>query len=308
MNVRRAAAAVPHWVRTVAAALVVGASFLYLGYSLLRGLKQLDLAQLQVRPLPLLLAFVLYGVASLLGAACWSLILDSLGQNLPVRTNVRIHFSAAIVKYLPGYVWQILGKAYLCNQQGLPAGPIGVGIALEFASVILTGLWVAVLTLPRQWLHVWGVGFLWPWRWPALAVLTSLCIALPWLLTRGLERLGQRRQRAQHIIIRPRSLWLMLVLMVAAWVVLGLTLHALAATLYPLPLTELPFATFCWAVSSLFSLAVVFVPMGIGVKEGLLAFLLGARVPMALAAVIAVLARLVSIASEALFFLIARRL
>jgi hypothetical protein len=307
MNMRKAIAAIPKPVRTAIAVLIVGLSFLYIGRNIVRGLNQVDLASLELQPGPAILAVVLYTVASLIGAWCWSLIMSGLGQKLPLRTNLKIHLTANVVKYLPGYGWQILGKAYLCSRQGMSTWLVGVAITLEFLCVGLTGAWAAVLTVPAAWLETWGIGQFSAWRLPILVALSAVLVGLPRLLRQGL-RSRQASQRVPEVTIQAEPLWLMLVLMVVAWFVLGLTLYMLTTALYPLQAADLPAMTFSWAVSSLLSLAVVVVPMGIGVKEGAMAFLLGLRLPLSIASVVAVLARVVAIGSEALCFWIGQRL
>ena len=300
--------AMPRKVRVIVAVVVVGLCFYYLGNSLWRGMQQVDLSQLRVRAGPLLLALGLYTASTLIGGLCWSLILEGLGQRRPLRANVKVHLRANIAKYLPGYAWQILGKAYLCGQQGLPAWTVGLGIGLEFLCVILTGIWVALLTVPDLWLHGWGLSALAVWRWPGASVLAVLLIGFPHVLAYALSHAAGWRQRPTGITIHGAPLRMMLLLMILAWFILGLALYSLVTALYPLPAADLPAVTFSWAASAILSLVVIFVPMGIGVKEGVLTFLLGHSLPAALAAVVAVLARVVSIVSEALCFALAEKL
>lgn len=306
MDVRKALSGLPRQIKGAAAVLVVALSFYYLGSNIVRGLNEVDLSKLRLQPAPLILSLLLFMISNFIGGWCWSLILEGLGQKLPLYANIRIHLSANLVKYVPGYAWQILGKAYLCNRQGVPGAVIGIGIALELASIVLTGVWVASLALPLPWLDAWGLGMLWPWRIPGLIVLTGLLIALPWLLRRGLQSF--QAGRFQEIVIRRQSLWLVLSLMVTAWAVLGLAVYSFTRALYPLNPADLPPLTFSWAASSILGLAVIFVPAGIGVREGALAFLLGFRLPMAVAAAAAALTRVLSIVSEVLCFLITQRL
>ncbi|MGB9881151.1 MAG: hypothetical protein ACPLRM_10345, partial [Anaerolineae bacterium] len=243
-----------------------------------------------------------------IGSLCWSLILSGLGQELALRTNIKIHLSANIVKYLPGYGWQIFGKAYLCNRQGIPGEPIGIGLALEFFNIILTGLWVIVLTLPGTLLQAWRLAWMSPWRLPGMVLLTILLVAEPQWLKGVLQYFSARRKHGYQFRIAQKPLLLMLVLMILTWFLLGLTLYLLTIALYPVAFTELPSLTFAWVTSSIFSLVVIFVPTGLGVREGMLAFLLGFHLPMALAAIIAILARVISILSEVFCFWVAQRL
>jgi uncharacterized membrane protein YbhN (UPF0104 family) len=81
-----------------------------------------------------------------------------------------------------------------------------------------------------------------------------------------------------------------------------------ALALRPIGLAAWPALTSSWAATSVLSLAIVFVPMGLGIKEGVLAFLLGLQMPAAVAAVVAVLTRVLSVIGEAIWFFIAQRL
>lgn len=305
MGLRRALARLPGWVRVGAALLVVGLSFYYLGNNIARGLRQIDSRELSLQPAGLFLSLLLFMVSNFIGGWCWSLMLDSLGQKQPLRASVKVHLSANIVKYLPGFAWQILGKVYLCGKQGISGWLSGIGIALELALIVLTGIWVAALTVPTALLDSWGIGGLSAARWPGVIALTVLLLSLPWL-QRGMGRYGRGRLRELHL--SPRPLVLILALFVLAWFVLGLAVYSLINALYPVDLAVLPGFISCWAAASVVSLAVVFVPTGIGVKEGALAFLLAFYLPAAVASVVAILTRVVVIVSEVLCFLIAQKL
>ena len=299
---------IPRWLRTTAAVAVMLLCFFYLGRTLWLGARQVDWSELTVRPGPLILSAVLFTVATLIGGLCWSLLLEGLGQRQPLRANVKTHLRANVAKYLPGYAWQILGKAYLCRVQGLPMGPVGVGIGLEFITVILTGAWVALVTAPTAWLEALGAGRLIAWRWPLAVALGALLVGLPWCLSLVFERVEIIRRRTESIRIVARPLWWMLLWMLLAWLLLGLAVYGLIASLSMMHPGQWLAITSGWAASAILSLVVVFVPMGIGVKESALTFLLSPVVPTALAAVIAVLARVLTILGEALCFVIAQRL
>jgi hypothetical protein len=299
---------VPRGLRTTAAVVVVLLCFVYLGRNLWQGMQQVKWSELDFRPLPLVLSALLFALATLIGGLCWSLLLDGLGQRQPWRRNVKVHLQANVAKYLPGYAWQILGKAYLCRQQGLPMGPVGLGIGLEFAAVIVTGVWVALVTVPNRWLEAWGLGGLAALRWPVVLLLALSLAALPQVLRVVINRLTMVRQRAGSITISARPLWWMLLWMILAWVMLGGALYLLIVSLHPLGMIEWPGVTFSWAASAIISLVVVFVPMGIGVKESALAFLLSSSLPGALATVIAILARVLTMLGEAIGFLVGQKL
>jgi hypothetical protein len=305
MSILQALRARSRWLKVIAAAVVVGLSFLYLGRQMARGFQQLDLATLQVRWPPLILSLGLFSVSTYIGGLCWSLILAGLGHPRPLRQSLKIHLSANIAKYLPGFAWQILGKAYLCRGQGIGPEAIAVGIFCEFAGVFVTGLWVACPLLPSTWLAAWNLRPLQAWRWPCWIALSGVMAAAPALLRWAV---GRWPQRMRDLTIHARPLWLTLAWMIAAWCALGSAVFLCTTALYPLQYSAWPSLTCAWATTSLLSLVIIFVPTGIGIKEGALTFLLGLQIPGAIAAVVAILTRVLSVLGEVLWFLVAQTL
>ncbi len=305
MGIRKVLSSHSRQLRTLGAALVVGLSLLYLARQMVGGLQQLDLTSLHPRWLSLVFSVLLFVGSTFVGGICWSLILAGLGHQQPLRQSLKAHLSANIAKYVPGYAWQILGKAYLCQGQGVPGETIAVGIFCEFAGVILTGLWVACLLLPSAWLELWRLSSLQAWRWPFLIGLTALLAASPALLRWAW---GRWPRRSAYVVVHPWPLWSTLLWMLTAWLALGSAVYLCTDALYPTASSAWSPLTFSWAATSLLSLAIIFVPTGIGIKEGALTFLLGLQIPGAIAAMVAIITRLFSIVAEGLWFLLAQRM
>lgn len=288
---------------------VVGLSLYYLGTNIARGMAELGEFQWQVNWLDLLISFALTLLCVILGGPVWNLILRSLGHDPGLRISTRVHLQANVAKYVPGFAWQIVGKAYLTRRRGVPTQIVGVAIGLEFGLLALTGVFLAALLLPASYLKL-------PWMpsyAPALRLLVALIMALiiaglPWL-TQAWTTYARRRQWFQwEMGVQPRAIWSASGLLITAWLLLGLAFHLLVTAVYPVGWQALPISAFSLIVSFLISLAVIFIPNGIGVREGLMAYLMGAIVPPGPASVIALLARLLLIICEAIGFLIALRL
>jgi len=259
---------------------IVGLSLYYLGTNIVRGMAELKTFQWQLSWLDILISFALTFVCVILGGVVWNLVLRSLGHDLGLRVSTRAHLQANVAKYVPGFAWQIVGKAYLTRRLGVPTQIVGVAIGLEFGLLALTGVFLAALLLPASYLKLdWMPSYA-----PALRSLVALIMAL---IIVGLPRLSQawttyarRRKWSQwEMEVQPRAIWSASSLLIAAWLLLGLAFHLLVTAVYPAGWQALPISAFALIVSFLISLAVIFIPNGIGIREGLMAYLMGAIVP-----------------------------
>ncbi len=88
---------------------------------------------------------------------------------------------------------------------------------------------------------------------------------------------------------------------VRAWRFFGLSYWLLGASLTPLSYARIPLFVFTLSASLIISLLTIFVPGGIGVRESIMVFILGAQfLPAPVAVIIAALSRVVVILSELL--------
>jgi len=289
------------WLRRIAALAVLVATSRYLWRAMAGGSGHLDWQSLDL--MPLASAVALCTVSGLLGGWVWQLILSALGHRLSLSDCEFIHTASAFPKYLPGFAWQIAGKAYLTRRRGVPTDVVAVGLALEFGGLVLTSAVGALLLAPST--AISSLPYTIP-RWTLVGLAgfgAAALVALP-----GLVRFYQLRilHSVSASVLRPRAIVLGLALGIVcvAWGLLsaslGLTIRSLSseASLTPGPVV--------WAMMTSFmaSYAAVFAPAGLGVRESVLAALLSARLPSDLAAVVAVLSRLVFVTSEILAFAI----
>jgi len=288
---------------------IVGLSLYYLGTNIARGMAGLGDFQWQVSWPDLLLSFALTLLCVILGGTVWNLVLRSLGHGLGLRASMRVHLQANVTKYVPGFAWQILGKAYLTRRQGVPTQIVGVAIGLEFGLLVLTGVFLAALLIPASYLKLpWVPSYAPALRLVVALIMALIIVGLPWLAQAWTAFARERKWSRWEMEVQPKAIWSASGLLIAAWLLLGLAFHLLVTAVYPVGWQALPISVFALIVSFLISLAVIFIPNGIGVRESLMAYLLGAIVPPGPASMIAILARLILIICEAIGFLVTLRL
>lgn len=98
--------------------------------------------------LPLLIASViLCFITYLLSAYGWTLILRMMGVNLNWRKGLPIFLLSIFGRYIPGGIWTMMGRVYLCRLEGIPDSMSSMSILLEQAYPVVTAGFVFVASL-----------------------------------------------------------------------------------------------------------------------------------------------------------------
>ena len=222
-----------------------------------------DLARMRI--LPVTGALLASLTLLLLMSAGWTFAMKAVGESMSMYTGFSLYYQTSIYRYLPGAVWHLPGRAYLCQQRGISLKVFAQSAFLELffllgCGVILAGWGMAVYLARPQFLVLsvvavvaLGLVIIWPDRLLALA----------------------RRQTLQPGEINRRALLVMLLIYMAVWfsygVAIALLLSALPGTQPPPLLTVVITNTTAWAAGFL-SLS----PAGLGVRELSLSLMLGA--------------------------------
>ncbi|PRY55850.1 hypothetical protein BCF74_12127 [Knoellia remsis] len=245
----------------------------------------------------LLGAFVLALLAPVFSYLGWRVLLNDLGTRLPLPAGASVFFVGQLGKYLPGSVWSVVAQADMAARLGVPRRRTGVVGLLSILLSVLTGAIVGIPAVPLLLARTGEVRSLW---WFAPAVLLVLLLwprVLNWGIARALRIL--RREPLEHELTAPAigltTLWFVL-----AWLAAGLSILALADAMAPeRSVTSMVVTSICgFALASAIGMFSVIVPAGVGVRDGLLAVLLGALMPFPAAFTIVVVARFFSVVAD----------
>jgi len=97
-------------------------------------------------------------------AMSWRRILIASGHKLPVFAAARIWSTSELARYLPGVIWQVVGRVFLCKPYGVPGTVCSTSQVLELTIFVLANAVVSLACLPwfagrmdaqAQWL-LWG--------------------------------------------------------------------------------------------------------------------------------------------------------
>ena len=223
------------------------------------------------------------------GAWLWGRLLSACGIVSPRARSTAIWFRAMPSKYLPGGLWNLVGRLDLCRLEGWPVPAVVLSMALE--QVI--SLAVAVLLAGGWW---WGGRWWWIGVLACAAALLIVARPSPWVASLR-RRLVGAMEGAGDIPSRRR------LVMIAAgyagfWVLHGLAFAALAASLLPVDWCDVPKLMSAFAGSFVIGYLVLVAPAGLGIREGVLATSLSGQWPSGMALAVSVIARLWMVSAE----------
>jgi len=238
-------------------------------------------------------SFVLFVVGSILIALGWNLILRVLGGRLGCKRALKIFFITDLAKYVPGKVWTIVGKVYLCAKEGIPIAKTSASVVIQPLIQVIAGILIFLLSLPF-WTKTNDFMNQLYFFFPLIPI--GLIVLHPAIMTKLLNFVLTRlKQKPVELNIKYKDILLILLLWCGLWILTGIASYFLIISIYSFPVSQLP------VVIGIFSIAGIsqfLTPSGIGVLEGVLTVLLGLYVPVHIAIFIALLARVWKTATE----------
>ena len=229
----------------------------------------------------------------------WRRILARLGGPLGALDAHRIWYIGNLGRYVPGKLLQLAGTAYLARAKGVsPVLTVSASLTSQ-AFVLCAALVVGALTLPELAAGEAGLGMLWPIGLGVAAILLLVVLtpALDSAYRIALRLLG----RSEYFETLPTGEKVVLLAAnLIAWLAFGTGFWLFVRAVAPIEAdTFLPMIGISAAGYAGGYLA-VFVPGGLGVREGIYALLLAAYVPPSMAVAIAILCRVWLTACELL--------
>jgi len=298
--------------KKIAGALIILACFFFLGRVLYSNLGELDARQWSLKPWLLALSFLFLFANLTISSFAWKRVLLLFGARLPFPQCFKIMFVSALGKYLPGKVWPYLGQMYLSGKAGIPGSVTLLSVLLLFGIRSLVGLLAFVASL-----YLWGDFSV---IQVSLLLLGSLAFILlilsPPILNRLLGALASVSNRfrkgsiPEDLMVQGdlRDVGKIILIFVANWVVFGIALYLLSNSFYHLTVSQTIILCGVFAVSVISGIVSFLVPAGLGVREGVLSYLLSLFIPISAAIVISLVLRVWLILGELLCLVAAVRI
>jgi glycosyltransferase 2 family protein len=281
--------------RRVAGLLFAAAAFAFLTLLVLRNLEELRDHEWSVRPGLLALSLLLNMAGLAWGVRVWQLVLRGLATPTAYLPLARVWFVSGLGRYIPGKIWQFVGAAHLGGRLGIPPPVAVTSLAVHTGFFLIGALLVAIYLVPDPVGDLGGVTIeVVRWAGPLLLLLCH-----PVVVGAGLRVVRRLTPTSGMAWTGSWSGGVGMVLLSAiGWGISGLAFFVFVRSLTPLP---------SWAVGGIAGInalgfvagyLVFIAPAGLGAKETALTALLAVYVPAPVAALLAVSARLWTIAAE----------
>lgn len=212
-------------------------------------------------------ASLMFALLLLLRAMVWRRVLKSFGHRVPAAPAARIWATSEMARYLPGTIWQVVGRVFLARPYGVPAAIVTTSQILEvgiflFANVLIAGsclLYFGAKIAPQAR----------PWLITAIVLVPTLAFLLHPKIFYSITNYALAKLNKPVIGRRLRGAKLVELLV---WMVLGLVIQSIAVYLITDPVLRLK-AAWWWVVAGAYCLAwcagflAFWAPGGIGVRE-----------------------------------------
>ncbi len=301
-----------HAVQRWAPPALVALALVLMGWLLVSQWQELATFQWRLSPGWLLLSALLMLAAWALEIQIWRTLLRLLGAGLPWFAAMRIWFLSAVMRYIPGNVWQPLSMTLYAQKHAIRPETtltsfVLYQVVLLLASMplagfyfLFTGNW-GVLT---QWVGdatIWlAAGILLPVA-AFLLVPQWLVRILNWLLV----KVGRETINAQ---ISRSTLFLLLIVCMINWLLWGATFAALSFGVAALGEGQAQalgvHLVLVYPIAYTIGFLSLITPSGIGVREGTLYLLLSPLLAGSVVTVISLAMRVWTIAGELIMALV----
>lgn len=271
---------------------VLSAIFIFLGRIVWENWSQIREAHFSIRADALFLSTLVFVLSYFIQMWAWYLITLRLGIAIPLKETVETWLYSQLGKYLPGKVWLFLSRLYFYSSKGKSKKTVTVALYLETATLVMAaGILFLVSLFSLREIPAFS-GWISPPGVVGLLVL-ALLLLHPRLLQGVLNRVLAffNRERISISITYAETLWV-LGICVLSWLVGGIGFYLFVDSVFAVPLERFLIVAGSLAISSTLGLVALFAPSGLGVREGVLVYVLSAVMPSAVAVIVSVLTRL----------------
>jgi uncharacterized membrane protein YbhN (UPF0104 family) len=271
---------------------IIVAIFFFLGKMVWDDWNQVKVTPFTLRPFPFILSTLIFAFSYFIQIWAWYLITLKLEIALSPSDTLKIWFYSQLGKYLPGKIWLFLSRFHFYESRGKSKKAISIALYLENVTIIMAAglIFLAVLIFFRE------IGSSYSWGRSGGVVLLFL-LGFIFLHPRVLQKILNwalihfKREPVFLSISYSDVLWILFVCIIS-WLIGGIGFYLFVDSVYPATPQYILFLTGALAISSTLGLIAIFAPSGLGVREGVLVYLLSLMMPPPIAVIISILTRI----------------
>jgi uncharacterized membrane protein YbhN (UPF0104 family) len=278
-------------IKRILSILIISAIFYFMGHHLYRNWEKVSGHNFNLDWYLLSISILLLPAYFFFKTLVWNWILFKMGAAISLRKCCRILFLTQLGKYLPGKVWPVLGRVYMCEKEGVSKREAFTSVLLESIFEIITGALVFFFFVFLVFKKELGGGNM-------LGILSAviflgILILHPRIfykiLNYFLAKLG--REEVKETLNYKNSIWLF-ILYTFVLLFEGVSFYILVNAIFYVSPDKFLALTGMLAMAGIMGLISIFTPAGLGVREGVLAALLSYYLPLHIAIIISLMARI----------------
>lgn len=279
--------------------LLIAAIFYFMGREFLQNWDQIRTFDLNFDYSALIFASFLYAAAFFVLTIGWYLLLKYFHHPIPFIKALIYFLITQPAKYIPGKVWIAVARMKFCKPYNIPHSITLLTTGVEGVFEILGGTYIALFAL----FYYPVLGEFSAWKFIALSCIGIFLLFPPvfYFLINIYLRIVKREPMQK---LQRMSFFKLLFLQIVY--IIGMLLLNLASAIFlqsfaPVDVSQIPLLVSIGALTTTVSILAVFVPAGLGVREGVWYLALLPLTAKNVAMIFALLSRLWMIILEALF-------
>ena len=272
--------------------MIVIAIFIFLGKMVWDNWIQVRDASFSLRPFLLILSTLLFAFSYFIQIWAWYFITLKLDIALSFKKTLEGWLYSQLGKYVPGKVWILLGRFAFYQSQGKSKKAISIALYFETITIIMAAgfiSFIALIYFKEGKLFLSGTTF----GWVIFLLIVALIVLHPQVLQKIFNWiLVQFKKEPISLSLSYSDILWVLMICVLSWIVGGIGFYLFVQSVFSVSPSHILFLTGALAFSSTLGLIALFAPSGLGVREGVLVYLLSYLMPGSVAVVISVLTRI----------------
>ncbi|RJQ36903.1 alpha/beta fold hydrolase [Candidatus Microgenomates bacterium] len=230
----------------------------------------------------------------------WKIILKEKGSDIKFKEITFLWASSELKRFVPGNIWSFLGRTSSFSKKGVPLKIIFSSLVIEAQFFIMACLITSVFSLSFIVYNFFGNLY---YLLSIFYLLMFLGIVI-FIFNLKLNKFYKLPSFFSHILpgFAPKTNLFILVLCEIYIILFGLGTYLAISSIYLLSPFHLLSFIGIFAFSFLVGFLSIITPMGLGVREGIMAAGLSKFMPLNIAGIVSVYSRIVLIFSELLFF------
>jgi len=216
-------------------------------------------------------------------------MIETWAPPLPFLKAFRIYTLSNLARYIPGKIWQLLGVAYLADKENVSGMKASYTTAISFIVSIISGGIFSIIflyqnPLVRKYVDVKSIIFL---------LVLLLILIHPYFIVKLTNIMRKIVKRDFEIVtLRLFELIKFFFLFSVFWIIYGIAFIFFVKSFYSIDLISDISIAAIYPLSFIAGYLVLVAPGGLGVREGMVTYLLTFYMPLSVAGIIAVSSRI----------------